>query len=642
MGNKSDLIGILRRQEDWVPASTLARMLQVSTRTIRNYVVAINGGRDEPLILSSYKGYRYNRSAAVIPEPHRSRDDLKPEDRVSLIARRLVSSRGSVNFYDLAEELCVSDATLERDLTKVREALRPFALKVFRESDQILIAGMERQKRKYISHLLSSDQQSVLSVALDEFFEGTVDRYTEFERYARGLLKRFGIYADDYGFRNIVIHLVVTLERVANGESITENVPLSTLRDRKEYEVALCIGEYVRENYGVVLTDAELYYVALTISTNSNLLKYKLITPTNIREYIEEKYILLAKMALRRLEDTFYLEPFDDDFVIQFTIHIRNLIQRALTGSHVKNPLVGKFKTTYPLIYDMAVLVANQLREIEGIHVPDDEIVFIAFHIGAYLEQNKADRGRINTLFVYADYHNMHEPVLTKIQQALDQDLNIVAAVPVREFAFAPYDCQLIISTVPETVVEGLPVVYVNVFPTEADLKVIRRKIEEIRLDMRAASVRDHIQRFAVPALFRRNVYAEDEFAMIRILTQECAHLGLCPPSFEQEVLDREAMSSTAFPNQVAIPHSLQHSATRSFLSIVVNERPMRWGNFDVRIIILIGVCKDDRNTFQEFFSDLVSVLCNEIATRQLIQCDSYEAFLQTLTRFLLDQQFIS
>lgn len=632
------LADLLYKQDGWVEASFLADFFHVSTRTIRNYIAAINKGETEPIILSSYKGYLYNKKTRPKPDEPIGIDEIvTPSERVNFIIRRLIASKDSLDFFVLADELYISDVTLERDLSKARKILKPFGLKISKERDQVVITGTERQKRKYISHLVSTNQRSMLPVARDGFIQGHIN-HDALKAHIPVLLQQNEIYADDYGLSNIIHHLVITLERISTGQSITEEVPLEKMRNRKEFDVALSIKAFVEKNYGITLCDQELYYIALTISSNSNLFKYKLITPENIHQYIEEKYILLAKMAIRRLEEVFYLEPFDDDFIIRFTIHIHNLMQRWSIGSSINNPLVSKFKSTYPLIYDMAVFVANELRKIENIQVTDDEIAFIAFHIGAYLEENKIAKGRVNALFVYADYHNMHQPVLTKIQQTFEQDMNIVAAVSLNNMNKQYGTCDLIISTVPDVLDTDLPVVNINIFLTQQDFKMIRSKIEEIQLGIKAEGIRKSIQRFAVAKLFKRNFYANNEFDMIRKLTQECIQLGFCDRSFEKEVLDRERMSSTAFPNHVAVPHSMQHNANRSFLSVVLNEEFMQWGGQPVQIIILIGLCKDDLAAFQELFNELIAVLSNPAYTRKLVQCKSYEEFLESLTGFLLEE----
>ena len=122
---------------------------------------------------------------------------------------------------------------------------------------------------------------------------------------------------------------------------------------------------------------------------------------------------------------------------------------------------------------------------------------------------------------------------------------------------------------------------------------------------------------------------------MIENLTYECHELGLCDASFRNEVLKRESLSSTSFGNLVAVPHSLMQNALHSFLSVVINEKSMPWGNDQVNIIVLIGICKDDRKAFRELFDDLITMLSEPINVSKLIRCDSYDDFIKELTNML-------
>lgn len=61
---------------------------------------------------------------------------------------------------------------------------------------------------------------------------------------------------------------------------------------------------------------------------------------------------------------------------------------------YAKNPMTNKIKATYPLIYDIAVFIAQELNHDYNITLTEDEITFIAFHIGAYFENNVQSKAK--------------------------------------------------------------------------------------------------------------------------------------------------------------------------------------------------------------------------------------------------------
>ena len=118
---------------------------------------------------------------------------------------------------------------------------------------------------------------------------------------------------------------------------------------------------------------------------------------------------------------------------------------------------------------------------------------------------------------------------------------------------------------------------------------------------------------------------------MIRLLVGNCVSLGLCEPSFADDVLAREELSSTAFGNHLAVPHSLTPSAHRSFLSVVVNDTPMSWGDEQVNIIILLGLGETDRSAFRLLFDTLLEVLSESQNVAALLGCTDYDDFATRL-----------
>ena len=144
------------------------------------------------------------------------------------------------------------------------------------------------------------------------------------------------------------------------------------------------------------------------------------------------------------------------------------------------------------------------------------------------------------------------------------------------------------------------------------------------------------ISRFMDASLFRRNFYAADEVSMIKALAQECTEAGLCSPSYVQEVLDREKLSPTSFGNGVAIPHSMSASTARSFLSVVVNDKPMAWGTQKVSLIMLMGLSEADRKGFSVLFDSLLEVLSDPAKVTQLTRSNTYDEFAGRLNDMIM------
>ena len=58
----------------------------------------------------------------------------------------------------------------------------------------------------------------------------------------------------------------------------------------------------------------------------------------------------------------------------------------------------------------------------------------------------------------------------------------------------------------------------------------------------------------------------------------------------------------------------------------------MKWGYFEVNIIIMIGINHNQRRFFKELYSNLLEKLQDMTIIQELIKVKSYDAFIKLLT----------
>lgn len=80
---------------------------------------------------------------------------------------------------------------------------------------------------------------------------------------------------------------------------------------------------------------------------------------------------------------------------------------RAQTRSFCKNPLVSEIRQSCPLIYDVSVQLSGIIREKTGITLDEDEIAYIALHLGGALETQKELANRVPAVLYCPSYYNM-------------------------------------------------------------------------------------------------------------------------------------------------------------------------------------------------------------------------------------------
>jgi len=634
--NNSELISFIITQSEWVDATYLASFFNVTTRTIRARINQINK-QTSGLIESSHKGYRVNReiyeNTSFVKE-----NSNTSNSRIQYIIRKLIATNTEISIYDLADQLYISDSQFERSLTEVKTFLQKFGLTIVRKRNKIKISGEEIDKRKLINFLVSQENKHgfILSDNIESLsYEINLDVLKD---NLLRIFEEYDIFINDYGFHTILIHIIVMIDRIRKGNYILNQNQTHFELSSIETSVTLKIVEYIEKEYNIEFSNHELYYLSLIVSNNSNNINTSIVNENNIEEYIEKEYIALTTNILSQLTDNYCLDGFSPDFTVNLTIHIRNLLTRARNKIYTRNPLTDKFKNQYPLIYDMAAFIAKEINDYEAIRMIDDEIAFIAFHIGAYLENNNMIKTKINCCFVYADYRNLHVRSIEKITEQLHSTLYISSMISTNNIKSIPKHTDLVISCSNQPLTILYPVVECSMFISDADITNIRTEAEKIKKLKKKAAIKEDLDQFTNQALFKKNFYFEHYYEYIDVLTRECIEMNLCDESFYQEVMEREKLSCTSFKNGVAVPHSLNANARQSFLYVILNQKPIQWNENPVYIIMMIGTAKKDRNAFKSIFDGVIEVLYEPTNVRQLAQCENYTEFIEKLTDLIYQE----
>jgi lichenan operon transcriptional antiterminator len=108
-------------------------------------------------------------------------------------------------------------------------------------------------------------------------------------------------------------------------------------------------------------------------------------------------------------------------------------------------------------------------------------------------------------------------------------------------------------------------------------------------------------------------------------------HQGYVSTTFKDDVLKREALSSTAFVKDIAVPHPLKPVTAHTTMAFVLNHKPMQWGDSYVRIIVLLGLSPNDHDEFQVIFDALIAALSNADTVQKLLDTQSYTEIIDIL-----------
>lgn len=625
------LLNYLQSQNDWTTALQLSLKLNVSLRSIKNYTSEIRKANPN-LIISSRKGYKANKSELqAFLKSTESLIPQTPEERIDYIIIRLIKNiEKSIDIYELSQEIFVSEVTIKADLNKVKRKLYDFDLNLIISGYSISLEGLEKNKRKIMNSILYSKLNKYsmdINTVQNAFKDYNIE---QLETIIVNGFKKYHYFVNGYSLMNIVLHVTVTIDRIKNNyvyEYIEENSKL--LIRQHEYEIAMDIARELENDFHIKFNENEIYELSLLIISNATNLDYKDFNKLNLEQLVGTECMNLVKELIQDINSYYYIDFDEPEFLVRFALHIKNLIIRAKSNHYSKNPLTDSIKSSCPLIYDCAVNISYKIKTYTNHEINEDEIAYIALHIGSALVNQKNLNTKITCAILFPQYYDLDVKLAERISSTFNDSL-LIKYIVTKEKELEDVQVDFIISTIQFVNFTALPAVVSSTFLTEKDRKLISNKIDEVKKSKQKLQFLDYLHSIFNDAFFLKNKDFENENEAIEFMCDEMQKRGYTNSNFKQEVFEREAMSSTAF-NGIAIPHSMHMDAIKTGMFVVLNQHPVKWGKQQVNIIFLLSINKNERRVFHDMFDSLTTVLSDEVNVKRLIQCNSFVEFINTL-----------
>lgn len=642
------MLDYLLRSPSWVTAGELADQLKVTPRSVRSYITNVKAAAHPlPLIESGPAGYRLNHEAHAAFSTRRPRHPVDidtPQNRLYQLVRRLTDGLSGLDVYELAADMFVSESTIEADLGRVRALLPNSGLSLTRQGRLVSLVGHETDRRRLLSRMFRDESKRGLLELAAIQREFASESLEAFKTDLINMLDGQGYFVNEFGTNNVLLHVAIAVDRVSKRHPSERATPssgatgtdlLARTVEPIGAELTSALAALIETHFAVVLEPGDISYLAA-------LLRTRVVTPGNaeptavLAQHFTRADDLNVMRKIVRLASEEYLVDLDDeDFITRLTLHVRNLIDRAQVKEYSRNPLTRSIKTAYPMTYELAVFIASELQRHEQILVNDDEIAYIAMHVGSHLEQQAHTVERATCVIVCPNYYTMHLQLRQRIERVLGDDLTVVAQITRSDVHWQELRADLVLTTIDPPVPTDR-IIVIQPFLTEGDVERIRQAAMRVRRLRRRLQIKDDLLQFFDESLFLRNFYVANEENMIRELGERMMRRGVIDQAYIDGTLERERMSSTAFTDNLAVPHAMTMTATHTTIAIVVNDAPMDWGDSPVRVVALIAFSAAGRSSFQSVFDQFVEVFSERSDVQNLIRrAVDFPSFIDELVRLM-------
>lgn len=629
---QDQLLSNLLRQGSWATAASLADQLGVTPRSIRSYVAAVNARTpDSDAVESGSAGYRAGPGARSALRT-RQGGESAPRDRLHALIRSLLDGPDGIDVFAMSEQLHVSEATLEADLARVRLLLDGTDLTLEREREIVRLRGDEASQRRLLSRL-AHDEMDAASFHPETFRRaltgGAVPAHAvgPFKSELVRELGDLGYFVNELAISDVLLHIAIAAERVAAGHALES----ASAGARAEIpKVGAVIARLAQQHFAVVLGEGDSGHLASLVLT-------RIVAPGRdaTREVARSGVDAAVETAVRdeiaRAADDFQVDLLDETFVLRLALHVQNLLRRAEESALTRNPLTRSLKTSYPMIFEVAVSIASGLHDRLGTPIHDDEIAYIAMHVGGRLERSRKAESILTATIVCPGYYELHELLRSSVDRSLGSAIEVTRVVTEVDPDWSSFDTDLVLSTI-EPGSAGERFVRIQPFLTDADVDRIQQAAARLRRGRRLTRLRAELARYFVAEAFVYPMPDEGEDAIIRRLGGLLAGAGVIGEDYIENTIAREAMSSTAFTDALAVPHALQMTAARTAIAIGVADGSAAWGEGRVQVVALAAFSEGDRAAFQTVFEQLVEVFSERDSVQRIVRRGTtFEAFLDEL-----------
>lgn len=638
-----EIINILLNTSEPITINEIAKELNVSNKTVRNdlkeiesYFESNNFGRvvKKPRV-GIWLEANQEKRLLIRNSMNKRKGYIQPfssEDRQLYIIKRLLLSEGFITTQLLADEIYVSRVTVYKDLEEVEKWLNKYNLRLKRRQNYgIEVVGKENDWRKAAADLLillKNDEEikKLLSNEKD-IQENQKIGYKDYlyikelfpkidirkiEEILSEAENKMDVLLTDEAFAGLLVHIAICIQRIRNNKDIKmSSEKLNNIKSHKEYKIASWIANRIEKEFGINIPEPEIGYISLHILGAKIQEGFYSFEAREIINNVDSTILEFTKEIIALIGNILSIDfSRDEKLLAGLVLHLRPAINRLKYGLSLRNPLLEEIKNKYPSIFGAAWATSALFEKFFGTKVTEEEIGYLAIHIGAALERlDSKTRG----IIVCSTGIGTAQLVAVRLEREI-RDLEIVDITSVHDInKIKPTDFDIIISTIPLKY-NSKPTIQISVFVTENDIERVKDYIKNIESTRKFdKSTLETIEgNIFNKDLICPQLKAKSKEQVIRKLVKLLQDENYVDKDYIDTVIERERVTSTAVGRGVAIPHGQEKLVKTSSIAVATLETPIDWSGEKVDIVFLLALKFETGNEIRRFFKKFYSMLDNE------------------------------
>ncbi|MCG0276439.1 MAG: BglG family transcription antiterminator [Thermosediminibacteraceae bacterium] len=639
MSRLNKILSILLQADEPVTVDHIAVKLGVSNKTVRNDLknlgeilckdgVKLVKKSGVGVFIECDETQRQKLKARLLPEV--STIDYSPEFREKYILKRLFTSEGDVSIKSLACELFVSRATIYKDLEKVEEWLKAHSLKLIRKPNcGIRIEGPEYQWRNAVASLiaetkssdelkqmlLSSDSSIIDYKTLSQLKSLADIDYLKLKRIVEKWESDFGLRFAEEASLCLLIHIAIAIKRLEQNKYVELSKEiLDSLKGKEEYKIATRLTEEIETNFNIKFPPSEIGYITLHILGAKILRSNVELDDLNLGEDSNDLAANMAREIIEIAESILGVDLKRDKQLFNgLRLHLGPAINRLKYGFTLRNPILGQIKEQYPEVLGVAWIASIVFEKYLGVKAKEEEIGYIALHIGAALERAKKP---LKALVVCTSGIGTSQLLVARLERNFCIEIvDVVSTHDLKSYPLQQVD--IIISTVPVEV--SKPYICISPLLTENDMERLNSFISEIQKGQKFREINAVTKQpaekggnFVPLEILGVGIFLPSREEVLRYAYRKLVERRIVKEGYLENMLKREHISPTAVGAGVAIPHGSPELVSKTAVGVITLSKPVIWGQDRVDVVFVLNISKGEISKARLILEKLFEVIDNK------------------------------
>ncbi len=598
-------------EDEYISAETLADVLSLSSKTIRNTIKSLDSVLHEygVQIVSKYgKGYKLDvfdrKKYQTLSQEDATSED---ENLNKAIIEHLLSKEDFVSTEEISDKLFVSRQTVFLRLKKMENYLTNQGIFLISIPGYgMRIEGSETDKRHcLVNNIYRFDEESIWKIKKSLSLLSDNDQY----------------HISDNSFEELIRHIYVMINRIKNDIVISES----------EFSQAIEIEDFVQElakqlcivletQFDLKIPKPEMKYLAIKLSG-------KQFGGDDSNQTIDEETMDLANSMIRSIKESFNLDLSSDfNLLISLCNHLTMLKHRLRLNVANKNPLLDDIKKNFPLAYSMAQQVNTVLCGRFHKTISEDEAGYIALIFELALEKKKFDISKKAILLVCSTGKSSSQLLKHKYATTFKDYIRLIHVTSLQDigmFNVEKYD--YIFTTVNIDSPMSVPVIRVGNFLEEDEIDELKKKLDGSKIS--------DIEKYFDRELFFKEIDAEDKEDALRKICSLVKAKKNIPEDLFELVIERENSANTSYGNLVALPHPSKIVCSHTTVSVSILKNPVNWGGNEVQIVFLVLIGNQEGYYLRYFYELLSALVFDRQAVKKIVNHRDYDELIKILIK---------